>query len=191
MTCLPFAFIDGVGAPEMLLIFVLVLVLFGGQKLPEFARGLGKTLRELKKAAAGVEDEFKRALEEDERKQQAAALADQSQAAQGATTDAVGTQAGPGTAHDAHHDHGYYDQDYHHGGENQDGTQGQPAETTAASGDPAGPVAEKSEATTAPAPTTADSATATPESVPPPATPAQPATPSTPPAPDGQAPKAP
>ena len=63
------AFIDGLGAPEMLLIFVLVLVLFGGQKLPEFARGLGKTMREFKKAAAGVEEEFKRALEEDERKQ--------------------------------------------------------------------------------------------------------------------------
>ena len=62
------AFIDGLGAPEMVLIFVLVLVLFGGQKLPEFARGLGKSIREFKKAAAGVEEEFKRALEEDERK---------------------------------------------------------------------------------------------------------------------------
>jgi sec-independent protein translocase protein TatA len=52
----------------MVLIFVIVLVLFGGQKLPEFARGLGKSIREFKKAAAGVEEEFKRALEEDERK---------------------------------------------------------------------------------------------------------------------------
>jgi sec-independent protein translocase protein TatA len=62
------AFIDGLGGPEMVLIFVIVLVLFGGQKLPEFARGLGKSIREFKKAAAGVEEEFKRALEEDERK---------------------------------------------------------------------------------------------------------------------------
>ncbi len=62
------AFIDGLGGPEMVLVFVLVLILFGGKKLPEFARGLGKTMREFKKAAAGVEDEFKRALEEDERK---------------------------------------------------------------------------------------------------------------------------
>lgn len=68
MVCASLAFIDGLGGPEMLLIFVLILVLFGGQKLPEFARGLGKTMREFKKAAAGVEDEFKRALEEDERK---------------------------------------------------------------------------------------------------------------------------
>ena len=63
-----FAFIEGLGAPEMLLIFVIILVLFGGQKLPEFARGLGKSIREFKKAAAGVEEEFKRALEEDDRK---------------------------------------------------------------------------------------------------------------------------
>ncbi len=69
------AFIDGLGAPEMMLIFVLVLVLFGGQKLPEFARGLGKSIREFKKAAAGVEEEFKRALDEDERKQNAAKYA--------------------------------------------------------------------------------------------------------------------
>src|SRR6185436_1714363 len=69
MVCASFAFIDGLGGPEMMLIFVIVLVLFGGQKLPEFARGLGKSLREFKKAAAGVEEEFKRALEEDERKQ--------------------------------------------------------------------------------------------------------------------------
>ena len=68
MVCASLAFIDGLGGPEMMLIFVIILVLFGGQKLPEFARGLGKTMREFKKAAAGVEDEFKRALEEDERK---------------------------------------------------------------------------------------------------------------------------
>jgi TatA/E family protein of Tat protein translocase len=68
MVCASLAFIDGLGGPEMMLIFVIVLVLFGGQKLPEFARGLGKSIREFKKAAAGVEEEFKRALEEDERK---------------------------------------------------------------------------------------------------------------------------
>lgn len=61
------AFIDGVGTPEMVMIFIVVLVLFGGQKLPEFARGLGKSIKEFKKAAAGVEEEFKRAMEEDER----------------------------------------------------------------------------------------------------------------------------
>lgn len=69
------AFIDGLGGGEMGLLFVLVLVLFGGKKLPEFARGLGKTVREFKKAAAGVEEEFKRALDEDERQKNAALTA--------------------------------------------------------------------------------------------------------------------
>ena len=62
----PLAFIEGIGGPEMGLIIIIVLVLFGGKKLPEFARGLGKSIREFKKAASGVEQEFKRALDEDE-----------------------------------------------------------------------------------------------------------------------------
>ncbi len=58
------AFIDGIGGPELLLIFVLSLMLFGGKKLPELARGLGRSVREFKRAAAGVEQEIKRAIEE-------------------------------------------------------------------------------------------------------------------------------
>lgn len=61
---LSLAFLD-VGGGEMMLIFFVVLMLFGGQKLPEFARGLGKSIREFKKATAGVEDQIKRAIEED------------------------------------------------------------------------------------------------------------------------------
>lgn len=62
------AFIGDLAGPEMMFVFVIVLLLFGGDKLPQFARGLGKSIREFKKAAAGVEDEFKRALQEDEHK---------------------------------------------------------------------------------------------------------------------------
>ena len=69
---LPLGFIDGLGGMEMLLIFAVALLLFGGDKLPEFARGLGKVMREVKKAASGVEDEFRRAMDEDERKRLAA-----------------------------------------------------------------------------------------------------------------------
>ena len=71
---LPLGFIDGLGGMEMLLIFAVALLLFGGDKLPEFARGLGKVMREVKKAASGVEDEFRRAMDEDERKRLLAAL---------------------------------------------------------------------------------------------------------------------
>jgi len=58
------AFIEGIGGPELMMIMFVVLLLFGGQKLPELAKGLGKSLREFKKAASGVEEEFKRAIEE-------------------------------------------------------------------------------------------------------------------------------
>lgn len=60
----PFAIIDGIGSSEVVLIFILALMMFGGKKLPELARGLGKSIREFKRAAAGVEDQIKRAIDE-------------------------------------------------------------------------------------------------------------------------------
>jgi len=68
MTTETLAFIEGVGGPELMMIMFIILLLFGGQKLPEFARGLGKTMREFKKAASGVEEEFKRAMDDVEDK---------------------------------------------------------------------------------------------------------------------------
>jgi TatA/E family protein of Tat protein translocase len=111
MSCVSLAFIDGLGAPEMVLIFVLVLVLFGGQKLPEFARGLGKSIREFKKAAAGVEEEFKRALEEDERKHATPQLTAPAPDPVTATTPVHG-EGGP--AADAHGDYPDHDHHYDH-----------------------------------------------------------------------------
>jgi len=61
------AFIEGVGGPELMMILFVVLLLFGGEKLPEFARGFGKAMREFRKAAGNVEDEFKRAIDDVER----------------------------------------------------------------------------------------------------------------------------
>lgn len=43
-----FAFLGGVGAQEILLIGVFVLVFFGAKKIPEFMKGLGKGVREFK-----------------------------------------------------------------------------------------------------------------------------------------------
>lgn len=59
------AFIDGIGGSELLVIMVVVLLLFGSDKLPGLARGMGKSIREFKKAAAGVEEEIRQALEEE------------------------------------------------------------------------------------------------------------------------------
>lgn len=47
-----------IGGPEMILIFVVILLLFGGKKLPELARGLGKGLREFKDASDGIKREI-------------------------------------------------------------------------------------------------------------------------------------
>jgi sec-independent protein translocase protein TatA len=39
------------GAPEIILIILVVLLLFGGRKIPELMRGLGQGMKEFKKAA--------------------------------------------------------------------------------------------------------------------------------------------
>jgi sec-independent protein translocase protein TatA len=41
----------GLGGPEVLLIFAVLLLLFGGSKLPELAKGLGKSIKEFKHAS--------------------------------------------------------------------------------------------------------------------------------------------
>ena len=59
-----FAFLPDVGGGEMVVVLLIVLMLFGGDKMPQLAKGLGKSIREFKKAASGVEQEFKKALDE-------------------------------------------------------------------------------------------------------------------------------
>ena len=59
------AFIEGIGGPELMMIMFIVLLLFGANRLPELARGMGKSIREFKKAASGVENEVRRAMEEE------------------------------------------------------------------------------------------------------------------------------
>lgn len=49
---LPIAGIFGLGTPELLLILFVILLLFGGAKLPSLARGLGQSIREFKKASS-------------------------------------------------------------------------------------------------------------------------------------------
>jgi sec-independent protein translocase protein TatA len=58
------AFIGDIGGGEMILVFLVVLMLFGGEKMPELARSVGKTLREIKKATSGVEEQLKQAMAE-------------------------------------------------------------------------------------------------------------------------------
>lgn len=47
----------GIGGPEIILIMVIVLLMFGGKKIPEMMRGLGKGMKEFKNAKDGLNDE--------------------------------------------------------------------------------------------------------------------------------------
>jgi sec-independent protein translocase protein TatA len=49
-------FIGNLGATELTLIFLVVLLMFGGNKIPELMRGLGKGIREFNNAKNSVED---------------------------------------------------------------------------------------------------------------------------------------
>ena len=52
------------GFQEILLIAVVVLVLFGGRKIPEFMRGLGKGIREFNDAKYNVNKELEEGIKE-------------------------------------------------------------------------------------------------------------------------------
>jgi sec-independent protein translocase protein TatA len=58
-----FAGVFGLGAPELILILVILLVLFGGSKLPSLAKGLGQSVKEFKKASKEMEEDEKPAAE--------------------------------------------------------------------------------------------------------------------------------
>ena len=50
MTTSSLLLIGGLGTPELILILIVVLVLFGGKKIPELMRGLGRGVKEFKDA---------------------------------------------------------------------------------------------------------------------------------------------
>ena len=52
----------GLGPWEIIIIFVVVLLIFGGKKLPEFAKGLGEGIKEFKKATNNIKDEVDNAM---------------------------------------------------------------------------------------------------------------------------------
>lgn len=50
----------GIGLPEMVLILVVALLVFGPKKLPEIGRSMGKAIRSFQDASKEFENEFKR-----------------------------------------------------------------------------------------------------------------------------------
>ena len=59
-----FAGVLGLGAPELVVILIILLVLFGGTKLPGLAKGLGQSIKEFKKAAKDEDEPGKPAATE-------------------------------------------------------------------------------------------------------------------------------
>ena len=51
--------IMGMGPSELVVILIILLVLFGGSKLPSLAKGLGQSVKEFKKAAKEMDEEEK------------------------------------------------------------------------------------------------------------------------------------
>ena len=57
----------GLGVQELVIVFLIIIVLFGAKKLPELASGLGKGIKEFKKATRAVdEDEEPKKIDEGE-----------------------------------------------------------------------------------------------------------------------------
>lgn len=64
-------FLFGLGVQEMFFVFMAVLLLFGGKKIPELMRGLGKGIREFNTARASIEGEIRDGMREEDVKEKA------------------------------------------------------------------------------------------------------------------------
>ncbi|MEM9886796.1 MAG: twin-arginine translocase TatA/TatE family subunit [Bacteroidota bacterium] len=55
----------GLGGPEIFVILGIVLLLFGGRKIPELMRGVGKGIKEFNNARGTIESEIKEGMKEE------------------------------------------------------------------------------------------------------------------------------
>lgn len=62
------AFFQNIGGQELIVIFLIVLLLFGAKRLPELFRSFGNSIREFKKATSGIEDDIRSAMDVEESK---------------------------------------------------------------------------------------------------------------------------
>ena len=57
-----------IGAPEIIFIVLIVLLLFGGKKIPELMKGLGKGVKSFKQGMSEMEEEIKKPIEPEDKK---------------------------------------------------------------------------------------------------------------------------
>ncbi len=60
-------FLGGLGATEVILIVAVILIFFGGKKIPELMRGLGNGIREFNDAKNKVKDEIEKGIKEEKK----------------------------------------------------------------------------------------------------------------------------
>jgi sec-independent protein translocase protein TatA len=62
----PFAFIQNMNAPEIIMIVAVILLFFGAKRLPELTRSVGKSIGEFKRAKDDIENDVRSAIESGE-----------------------------------------------------------------------------------------------------------------------------
>ena len=60
-----FAFLGNLGGPEIILIVLFVLLFFGAKKIPELARGLGRSIKEFQSATKEIKNDIQESVKED------------------------------------------------------------------------------------------------------------------------------
>src|SRR5690348_17384988 len=88
--------LGSVGVPELIIIFVLALIIFGPRKLPELGRSLGKSINEFKKASNELRNTLDEEIRLDEQKEQRAKMAaEQKSAIAGAEVNTIAPPVAP------------------------------------------------------------------------------------------------
>ena len=62
-----FAFIGPLGWSELLIIFFIILIIFGPRKLPEVAEAFGKSIQKFKRASREVQDEITQGIDDNDK----------------------------------------------------------------------------------------------------------------------------
>ena len=66
-TKIPYLFLESLGTGEVLLVVFVIIIFFGGKKIPEMASMIGKGMREFKAATNNIQDEIQKSVTEIER----------------------------------------------------------------------------------------------------------------------------
>ena len=82
-----------IGMPELIIIFVIALIIFGPRKLPELGRSLGKSINEFKRASNELRNSLEEEIRVDEQREAAKKSADTAAAPAQAAPTVEGTQA--------------------------------------------------------------------------------------------------